>query len=105
LGDLIDRAAFRKDYALGERCESCERYGKKDCEYPTYSARDFCGWLDDAPIVDAVPVAHGRWEEPEREGVMTWDKRAYAQCSVCKKKSYLGWHDNYCRFCGAKMEG
>ena len=55
------------------------------------------------PTVDAVPVVHGHWEEPEREGVMTWDKRAYAQCSVCKQKAYLGWTDNWCRHCGAKM--
>lgn len=24
--------------------------------YPSYSARDFCGWLDDAPTIDAVPI-------------------------------------------------
>lgn len=49
-------------------------------------------------------VKHGRWEEPEPEGVWSWDKRAYVQCSVCKKKSYLGRKDNYCRYCGAKMD-
>ena len=56
------------------------------------------------PTIDAAPVKHGRWEEPEPEGVWSWDKRAYAQCSLCKKKSYLGWTDNYCRYCGAKMD-
>lgn len=56
------------------------------------------------PTIDAAPVKHGKWEEPEPEGIMLWDKRAYAQCSVCKKKSYLGWKDNYCRYCGAKMD-
>lgn len=48
---LIDADAFREDYALAERCEDCRRYGKKDCDYPYYSARDFCGWLDDAPTI------------------------------------------------------
>ena len=47
----IDVDAFREEYALAERCEDCPRYGKKDCDYPNYSARDFCGWLDDAPTV------------------------------------------------------
>lgn len=44
-----------------------------------------------------------KWEDPVPEGVWSWDKPAYAQCSNCKKKSYLGWKDPYCRYCGAKM--
>lgn len=59
--------------------------------------------LNHRPTIDAAPVVHGRWEEPEPDDVYTWDKRAYAQCSVCKRKSYLGRADNYCRYCGAKM--
>lgn len=58
--------------------------------------------INHAHTVDATPMKHGKWEEPEPEGVWGWDKRAYAQCSVCKKKSYLGWTDNYCRYCGSK---
>lgn len=53
---LIDLDAFRKEYELRESCNGCGRYGKKDCDYPSYSARDFCGWLDDAPAVDAIPI-------------------------------------------------
>lgn len=59
--------------------------------------------INHAPTIDAAPMKHGKWEEPEPEGIMLWDKRAYAQCSLCKKKSYLGWKDNYCRYCGANM--
>lgn len=44
-----------------------------------------------------------KWEEPVAEGIWSWAKPAYAQCSNCKKKSYLGWKDPYCRYCGAKM--
>lgn len=49
-----------------------------------------------APTVDAEPVRHGRWEvvdgaEPRRYG-----------CSVCKKLSWT--EDNYCSYCGAKMD-
>jgi len=53
---LIDLDAFREEYDLREHCEDCGRRNKKSCDYPSYSARDFCGWLDDAPTVDAVPL-------------------------------------------------
>lgn len=96
---LIDLDAFREEYDLRERCEDCGRRDKKACDYPTYSARDFCGWLDDAPTVDAVPVKHGRWKD-------------YGHCSCCG----WGWSDlvydrteqmnrmNYCPCCGACMD-
>lgn len=52
--------------------------------------------IDAQPTVDAEPVRHGRWEvvdgaEPRRYG-----------CSVCKKLSWT--EDNYCSYCGAKMD-
>ena len=59
--------------------------------------------IDECKTVDAVPVKHGNWEEPQPEGAWLYDKMSYVQCSVCKKKSYFGWKDNYCRHCGAKM--
>jgi len=46
---------------------------------------------------------HGKWLEPTREGCLTYDKAAYAECSECGKKEYLGWDKNYCPNCGAKM--
>lgn len=53
---LIDLDAFREEYDLREHCEDCRRRNKKECDYPSYSARDFCGWLDDVPTIDAVPL-------------------------------------------------
>lgn len=54
---LIDIDAFRKDLGLAERCEDCER-DARECQYDQiYTRMDFCGWLDDAEIIDAVPVA------------------------------------------------
>lgn len=47
---------------------------------------------------------HGKWIEPTREGCLTYDKAAYAECSECGKKEYLGWGKNYCPNCGAKMQ-
>lgn len=73
-------------------------------EAKTLTGIDMVMVIDDAPTIDAAPVKHGRWEEPEPEGAMMWDKRAYSQCSICKKKSYLGRVDKYCRYCGAKMD-
>ena len=56
-----------------------------------------------APIVDAVEVVHGRWEEHPR---MT----GYLRCSKCHDANI--WEDwlsdgkwNYCPNCGAKMDG
>ena len=67
---LIDVDAFRKEYNLAERCKECPRYMKRDCDQSLYSARDFCGWLDDAPVIDVpgwisvkdrLPVEDGKY--------------------------------------------
>lgn len=52
---LIDLDAFRKEHRMNERCETCEQDAKR-CQYSDYSMMDFCGWLDDASTVDAVPI-------------------------------------------------
>ena len=50
-GDLIDRAKLKKDLSLGDECENCGR-NVIACEYETrYTSMDFCGWIDDAPVV------------------------------------------------------
>ena len=50
-GDLIDRDALKKDYKMGKDCDTCET-DWKSCQYDiVYSKMDFCGWLDDAPVV------------------------------------------------------
>ena len=50
-GDLIDKDALKKDYRMGNDCNHCET-GWKSCEYDRfYSKMDFCGWIDDAPVV------------------------------------------------------
>ena len=52
---LIDIDAFRKEHRMNEHCEDCER-NARECQYNDFSMMDFCGWLDDAPTVDAVPL-------------------------------------------------
>ena len=57
--------------------------------------------LSRVPTID--PVKHGKWIVPTREGCLTYDKAAYAECSECGKKEYLGWGKNYCPHCGTMM--
>lgn len=55
------------------------------------------------PFVNLAPVINANWELPEPEGVISYNKKAYVQCSNCKKKSHLGWTDKFCKHCGATM--
>lgn len=96
---LIDVDALKADYGMAEDCKNCKT-GYCSCEYDRiYSKMDFCGWLDDAPTVDAVPVRHGRWE---------WDGEAFV-CSACGS-GYKGQPTmmgkpmfEFCPVCGADM--
>ena len=55
---LIDADALKADYGMKDDCADCEKelHGKvRSCEYDhIYSKMDFCGWIDDAPTIDAV---------------------------------------------------
>ena len=59
---LTDVDALRKQWKVAEKCEDCNQdtrycggnlYGSQ-----MYSLRDICGSLDDAPIIDAIPVEY-----------------------------------------------
>lgn len=53
---LIDADVLKADYGMADDCKDCKT-GYRSCEYDRiYSKMDFCGWLDDVPTVDAVPV-------------------------------------------------
>ena len=53
---LINVDALKEDYRMADDCKDCKT-NVLDCEYDrVYIKMDFCGWLDDAPSVDAVPV-------------------------------------------------
>lgn len=60
MGRLIDVDKFKADYGMKDDCADCDKElrGKsKSCEFDrVYTKMDFCGWLDDAPTVDAVSV-------------------------------------------------
>ena len=57
---LIDADRFKAVNGMKDDCADCDKElrGKsKACEFDRiYTKMDFCGWLDDAPTADAVPV-------------------------------------------------
>lgn len=59
--------------------------------------------------VEALPTIEerktGRWIDPTPENGMIYDKKAYAECSVCGQKEYLGRGKKYCPNCGSYMRG
>lgn len=55
--------------------------------------------LDEAPTVDAVPVAHGHWKGEYLFG------KLIQRCSVCETVFDGSVGFNYCGGCGAKMDG
>ena len=53
---LIDVDKLKADYGMAEDCKDCKT-GYRSCQYDnTYTKMNFCGWLDDAETVDAIPI-------------------------------------------------
>lgn len=59
--------------------------------------------IEQAPIVDAVPVVHGRWKATKAGGpnYPFWDSRC-SECGYTTSIVTRKW--NYCPVCGAKMD-
>jgi hypothetical protein len=65
---------------------------------------DIANLINDQPAADVVEVRHGEWIKKEDE---------YYVCSECGRTrpynrytySIDNWVCNYCRWCGAKMDG
>ena len=55
--------------------------------------------LDAQPIVDAVPVVHGRWLSVD-DSLFPGTKE---KCSLCGVHKDIGYVYHYCPNCGAKM--
>lgn len=54
---LVDADALKEDCRMANDCKDCKT-NVRACNYDyVYTKKDFCGWLDDAPTVDAVPIA------------------------------------------------
>ena len=95
---LIDVDALRADYGMAEDCKECKT-AYRSCEYDRiYSKMDFCGWLDDAPTVDAVPVVRCcecRWWHD-------WNGECYAK--EAQGFGHLWNADDYCSY-GERKDG
>ena len=98
---LIDVDALKADYGMAEDCKDCQT-GYRSCEYDRiYSKMDFCGWLDDAPPVDAVPVVrcrdckHYEWTANRVPEEQTW---------WCYKHNAEMGNNDYCSY-GERKDG
>ena len=82
------------------RLVDVDELGVGRCSKDVLPAAYCAGWngllglIDNAPIVDAVPVVHGHKVD---------DGGVYARCSQCD--GVLPLCANYCPNCGAKMDG
>ena len=67
----------------------------------------FLADLEKAETVDAVEVAHGRWEEHARDTFAKEHRCEKLRCTHCWHFFYHNYGDNklYCPGCGAKMDG
>ena len=53
---LIDVDVLKSDYGMADDCKNCKT-GWRSCQGDnTYTKMNFCGWIDDAETVDAIPV-------------------------------------------------
>lgn len=64
---------------------------------PSATMADARRLLADMPAADVAPVVHGRWLYVDT------DTEHFFLCNRCKKKEFL--KSNYCRSCGARMDG
>ena len=67
---LIDVNVLKSDYGMADDCKDCKT-GYRSCQYDnTYTKMNFCGWLDDAETVDAIPV---EWIKKQIEWLKSLD--------------------------------
>lgn len=96
---LIDRDALI-DYIESEKSGLCSAR-----EFQS----DYIECINDMPVIDAVPVVHGHWQEISADdmyGSGSCETAGFI-CSNCGFDIESNEYDafNYCPSCGAKMEG
>lgn len=78
-------------------------------DFGELSAKKAIRMVSKAPTVDALPVKHGKWIDPETFKRM-WFRHHIFECSVCRNILDMdgvnaGRGDaNYCPNCGARMD-
>ena len=105
---LIDADRFKAVNGMKDDCADCDKElrGKsKACEFDRiYTKMDFCGWLDDAPTVDAVPVVHSEWIPKEKSDTPYGLEMECAKCGfsvIVNDALYF----KLCPHCGARTDG
>ena len=64
----------------------------------TIGKKDVINLIINLPVADVTPVLHGRWKN------ITGGMVTLGDCSECKvRQPVIG--TNYCKNCGAKMDG
>ena len=57
--------------------------------------------IEEQPIIEAVPVVHGKWVLEERAGIDYW---CCSQCHHIRSEYYAKPKDNFCPNCGSDMK-
>lgn len=99
-----------KDEIIEYLDHECEYYAKKYMRFMKDYDMGFHDAIDcvqrkikNAPTIEAEPVRHGRWIEPEEYTGHTEWHCSYCGDVVCTICGYPS--ANYCPNCGAKMRG
>lgn len=88
------------------KCETCRHHSNSGCNTYCDHGEEYSPNLSKIPTADVVEVKHGEWiKKPFISGLL---KRAVKNefvftCSVCGFDSICV--SDYCRNCGAKMDG
>lgn len=80
----------------------------KEPDKERYTYDVVCCVIDEEPYVDAYPVRHGRWEIVIVSTSNPYESEIEEKCSLCGRfvqRYGTQPQDNYCPFCGAKMDG
>lgn len=94
-----------KDQAIDSICINICGKSHNDCGFWKKNF-EFCNACKFAFLVGSTPSAEkvGEWLIPQRRGVMSWNEKAYAECSVCHEVTFNARSMKFCPQCGAKME-
>lgn len=98
---LIDVDVLRADYGMAEDCKDCKT-AYRSCDFDrNYSKMDFCGWLDNATTVDAVPVVRCRDCKHRPTGTNRDDLEFPDDKCPCQCEDYwYSWKPSDDWFCG-----
>jgi hypothetical protein len=99
MSDLISRSALINALKIDRACIYSHVFSHVDCDAEEELMIDLVQIINNQPTIEAAPVVHGEWIEVGVTCGIT-----ILKCSNCGKE-HPRLHENFCRDCGAKMEG